>query len=163
MTPTSNVRLHNVSKAPGDSCSVLRVPTHADELDSLVTEVATAADVPVEMLTSGPRSGDVLTDQEAGQRQVVEQLAAVTVAEVTAVEVDAANAATEAKPIVLPSFEQMTDLEMRSHFYLLHGLYGDDIQPRIHLVAMHAKAHADQLAGKLQSKFRPHVHSVVSE
>ena len=76
----------------------------------------------------------------------------------TAAEVDAANAATEDSPVGLPAFADMTILEMRSHLYLLHGVYAHDLRSRAETMAMHDQAHVDQEAGRLQSAYVPHVH-----
>lgn len=75
-------------------------------------------------------------------------------------EADAAKAATDDQPVRLPAFEDMTILEMRSHLYLLHGVYAHDMKSRVDTIRMHADAHFQNIEGKLASRHVPHVHEV---
>ena len=78
---------------------------------------------------------------------------------VTTEEQDSLDAATKDQPAVVPMlFEDMTDLERRSHMYAAHGIWPADWMSRAELIKDHAETHAAQEAGRVNAKFKPHVH-----
>lgn len=102
----------------------------------------------------------VVRDQPArteAEKAIVETFPeAQKIVEITDTEQAAADAATEDAPVELPAFAELTDLEQRSHVYLLHGVYSTDITDRATL----AKIHTDLHAGKKQvaARLTPHTH-----
>lgn len=83
---------------------------------------------------------------------------AVVEVDVTAAEVDAARVATDDEPVEVPLFESMTDLEQRSHLYVLHGIFAQDVEDRIERMKLHVACHRDQAANKIRGRHTPHVH-----
>jgi hypothetical protein len=79
--------------------------------------------------------GEVVAEQTADEREVLDR------AEVSNV------------PAELPRFSEFTDLEARSHLYLVHGVYAHDVKTKKALTALHDEHHGDDGA-----KFVPHVH-----
>jgi hypothetical protein len=180
----TKVRAHHMTKPAGDPCTVERVPTHADDVATL--DAGSTLPVPSLPGVASPeedaRRAALLAktfgdpDVKAAAAELVAAgvdpghaagVAAVTVglagaqvdADVTAAEVDAARQATDDDPVVLPLFETMTDLEQRSHMYVLHGVFTDDVEDRRERSAMHAAAHRDRAQNKLKGRHTPHVHS----
>lgn len=129
--PTTKVRTHHVTKPRVERATVLRPATHAEEV------AEAEADAP-----------DLVTEEEAlAAEEIVEALDAEVIAEETAEEHDARVAATGDSPVVLPTFEEMTDLEKRSHLYLVHGVYAEDVKFREALVELHVESHgAERIA-----------------
>lgn len=127
---TNGIRQHLIEKDADAEVTVLRVESHAEELARLEYEVD----------EHGKRvpAGEPLTIEET-----VEALDAEVVAEETAQESDARREAeATGEPVTLPTFAEMTDLEKRSHLYLLHGVYAADVKFRERLVELHDEAHA---------------------
>lgn len=185
--PATKVRMHYLTKPKGDPVTVSRIKTAADEAvkleadfpksgspgsptGSATTSAETVATTSTETASITQTVDVAASLKEAGVSEVdmanavagVEKILGGTVeAEVTSEEIDAAKAATEDEPVQLPAFEDMTILEMRSHLYLLHGVYAADLKSRDETIQMHRQAHADHDAGKLKSKHVPHVHAEV--
>jgi hypothetical protein len=44
--------------------------------------------------------------------------------------------------VTLPAWEELTRLEQKSHLYLLHGVYSEDVTFGEKLSELHAEAHA---------------------
>jgi hypothetical protein len=85
--------------------------------------------------------------------EVAEMTGGEVVARESAAEHDArTEAETTGDPVILPPFEEMTDLEKRSHLYLLHGVYCGDVKFREKLDELHVEAHAPERRGV------PHEH-----
>lgn len=147
--PLTKVRMHHVTKFKTDTVTVSRVPdepapAYSDMPDEVFNEVA-------HDLTGAELHEAVAAVEEIGGEVEVTY---------TEKEADAAKAATDDSPVRLPAFEDMTILEMRSHLYLLHGVYAHDMKSRVDTIAMHVQAHADHEAGRLASRHVPHVHEV---
>lgn len=183
----SDVPTHLMVKPKGDPVTVSRVETAADEAvkleadfpksgspgsstGSATTSAETVATTSTEAASITQTADVAASLKEAGVSEVdmadavagVEKILGGTVeADVTSEEIDAAKAATEDEPVQLPAFEDMTILEMRSHLYLLHGVFAHDQQSRDETIGMHTQAHVDHDAGKLKSKHVPHVHAEV--
>lgn len=228
----TKVRAHHMTKPAGDPCTVLRTPTHADDVAALeagstlpdpstaphapaggallTTNAAKGAATPgASTILAGGGSADpgasdptssppapaagtpipglpgvASAEEDARRKAVLEQTfsadqraniaanhaAAVAAVEqgmpgaavevdVTAAEVDAARKSTEDDPVVLPLFESMTDLEQRSHMFVLHGVFTDDVEDRPERQRLHVEAHKQTAAGKLRSRSTPHEHS----
>lgn len=140
--PATKVKAHHVTKSAVAVAKVMRPKTHAEKVAEAETEVdAAEAETPTEEPTP-----------EETVAAVEEGLDAEVVAEETAAEHDARVTATEESPVVLPTFEEMTDLEKRSHLYLVHGVYAADVKFREKLVELHDEAHGDDRLGA------PHEH-----
>lgn len=179
----SGIKMHNITKDSHDAVTVSRAPSHADEASKLEadfpksgspesgTGVTTGS---VETGATGSTETDSTTPPAGVAENVyanavvsladaiaaVEEIGGTVEAEVTAAEVDAAAAATDDAPLTIIPFADMTPLEARSHLYLLHGVYGHDLQSRAELAALHDQAHAATAAGTLNSRHVPHVHEV---
>ena len=158
--PVTKVSLHLMTKDTHDAVKVSRLPTQADEASKLEAEFleasAARSDVVVAeaLAASTADSFPTMADAVAA----VEEIGGTVEAEVTAAEVDAAAAATDDAPLTIIPFADMTPLEARSHLYLLHGVYGHDLQSKAELAALHDQAHAATAAGTLNSRHVPHVH-----
>jgi hypothetical protein len=89
--------------------------------------------------------------------QVVEQkLDATVIAENTPAEIaEADQAQLTGMPVHVPDFGKLTPLEKRSHLYLLHGVYAEDVQTEKQISDWHRDLHA----GKVKSEVRPHEHA----
>jgi hypothetical protein len=99
-----------------------------------------------------------VTAEEAVET-VTEQLGATVDIEATAAEVDAAIVAEDTGiPVEILAFEDMTDLEKRSHLYVLHGVIAYDLQSRLELTNTHNGAHS----GEVMSRTVPHTHLAAS-
>ena len=141
----AGVGMYHMTRPFADSVTVSRIPTHADEAERLEADF--------------PRSTGTGDATEAEAVAAVEAIGGEVEAVVTAEAVDAAAAATDDQPIRLPPFDTMDILQMRSHLYLLHGVYAHDMRSRLDTIAMHEQAHADHDAGRLKSRYVPHVHT----
>jgi hypothetical protein len=108
----------------------------ADELVTVVREKSQPAPTPA----------------EAAVLEVFPNAEKVT--EVTTTAQEAADAATEAEPLKVAAWQDMSDLEQRTHVFTAHGVVCYDIKPRAEL----AKVHADLHSGKAKSRTIPHVH-----
>lgn len=93
---------------------------------------------------------------DRGIENVKAILSAEVVTEVTTEQQAEADRATETEPAVIPQFDSLTDLEQRSHLYLLHGIWADDLKPRATVAGLHAELHAG--TAKVESKYVPHRH-----
>lgn len=137
--PATKVRAHYLTKRRAERATVLRPATHAAKLD----------------VDDGDHTDRRLAEEIAENEAVAvieEQLGGEVIAEETAAEADARTAATDESPVVLPTFDEMTDLEKRSHLYLLHGVYAADVKFREKLVELHDEAHGIDRLGV------PHTH-----
>jgi hypothetical protein len=143
--PATKVRAHYLTKSRVERATVLRPATHVEKVEAAEAEMPTPADVlqgaAVEHLS-----------RPLPVEEVVEALGAEVVAEETAAEHDAKVEATEEEPLTLPPFSEFTDLEMRSHLYLVHGVYAADVKFREKLAELHAEAHGVDRLGF------PHTH-----
>jgi hypothetical protein len=104
-------------------------------------------------------TGDYDAYHDDGVAAAAAGLGATVDVDLTAAQVDEARKATDDDPVEVALFESMTDLEQRSHLFVLHGLFADDLDGRVERQAMHVDAHREQAKGKLYSLHRPHVHS----
>lgn len=138
----TKVKAHLLTRPVGDAVTVKRTPDHAGEV--------AAAEAEVDAAQGGEPAEEPLTLDEVKEALDGEVIAEESAAEADArVEADAGGAAVE-----LPGFHEMTEMEMRSHLYLLHGVYAEDVKARSALVEMHNDLHDATDLGR----FIPHVH-----
>lgn len=135
--PATKVRAHYLTKRRAERATVLRPATHAEELAEREAEML----APTEEAT--PEETVAVVEEQLGGEVIAEEMAA---------EHDARVVATDESPVVLPTFDEMTDLEKRSHLYLLHGVYAADVKFREKLVELHDEAHGIDRLGV------PHTH-----
>ena len=164
--PVTKIRMHSISRDGSVDVTVSRAATHADEAEGLEADFPRSTAPSGADGTTAPMSSQTIPDGIGGDGATeseaiaaVEAIGGEVEAVVTAEEVDTAAAATEDKPVRLPSFDVMDILEMRSHLYLLHGVYAHDMRSRLDTIAMHEQAHVDHDAGRLKSRYVPHVHT----
>lgn len=156
-----NGRRWQVSKVVQDVTTVrftIRDGTSTFPLEKRLGDEATILrewDVEDAPLVHGPRLGG---HSEPAVQTVEKVLGGTVVAEVSDAEQAAADGATIDRPASVPSYESMTDLERRTHLYLLHGIWGDDKDSRANLSRWHEEAHEKQPKGEINAKYRPHVH-----
>jgi hypothetical protein len=139
----TKVKAHRIVKPLEDAVTVKRTPDHAGEVK--------AAEAEVDEAQGGEPAEEPLTLDE-----VKEALGAEVIAEESAAEADARNEADAGGSAVeLPGFHEFTEMEMRSHLYLLHGVYAEDVKARQALVEMHNDLHESTDLGR----FIPHTHT----
>lgn len=97
---------------------------------------------------------DPLITTEAAMVAVETVLGAKVVADVTTEQLAEAEAATKDQPVQVALFADMTVLERRTHLYLLHGIYAQDLDSMRDLERIHDDAHA----GRVKSRETPHTH-----
>jgi hypothetical protein len=179
LDPVTGVRMHFMTRLAEQSVKVSRLPTQADEASKLeagfdAVEAVVNGDN-FESMAAALRETVTMEESVAAVEEnvyanavvslaeavaAVEEIGGTVEAEVTAAEVDAAGAATDDAPLTISPFADMTPLEARSHLYLLHGVYGHDLQGKAELAALHDQAHAATAAGTLNSRHVPHSHEV---
>jgi hypothetical protein len=144
-TPT--IPKHVDLTKPADAeVRVSRKPSQADEVEAREREVDEATG-------TTPAPEEVPTVEETVE-VLKEEVGAEVIAEQTAAEKEVLDAAEVSDlPAELPRFSEFTDLEARSHLYLVHGIYAHDVKTKKALTALHDEHHADEAA-----KFVPHVH-----
>lgn len=132
----TKVRAHRLSKPSGDIVTVMRQQSRVEEVETREAEVDAA-----EAKTAAPA-----TEAEA-EAAVEEALDGEVLATETA-DHERAREAAEAtgEPMSLPPFAEFTDPEMRSHIFLVHGVYAHDLKTRKALVKLHDDLHADERA-----------------
>jgi hypothetical protein len=140
---TDGVRQHNMMTPVDAEVTVLRVPSHVEEVAAREAEFDAAYRDEVRV-PEGPMSPEEVAEMQLGGEVVARESAA---------EHDARTAAeTTGDPVILPRFSDMTDLEQRSHLYLLHGVYCGDVKFREKLYDLHIEAHGPDRRGV------PHKH-----
>lgn len=155
----TNIKLHMMQKEEADPVTVWRLPKHADQVAQLEADfddnrIATLMEP--ELVAPIVQ---VYTAEEAIEA-VAETLGATVDLKVEAAEIDAAIVAEDTGiPVELPAFEDMTDLEKRTHLYVLHGIWATDMQSRAQLADSHDQAHN----GKVNAKLIPHTHNPKAE
>lgn len=128
--PGTAQRRHWIEKPTSDPVTVLRVESHAAEVERL------EADTPLPEPEVEPTEAETVAAMN-------EHLAAVVVAEETATESDARREAeATGDPVTLPAWAELTHLEQQSHLYLLHGVFAADVKFREKLRELHDEAHA---------------------
>lgn len=178
----TKVRVHHMTKPAGDPCTVDRVATLADTVAELEKgwpkpdpsmPLTAQEDATWSTTTSGTSTdvhglkgamsstGDATSSEHDAAVAAVEQgmPGARVEADSTAAEVDAAARATDDDPVILPLFESMTPLEQRSHLFVLHGVFADDLDDAKTLAETHFAATRDRAQPKLRSLYKPHEHS----
>lgn len=154
---TPSIPKHVGMTKPADAeVRVMRAPSQADEVEVREREVDEARGMVPEFEVDehGKRvpAGEPTVEQAV--ETIMETLGeAEVVAEQSADEHDALAVATESAPTELPRFSEFSDLEARSHLYLVHGIYAHDVKTKKAMTALHDEHHADQGA-----KFVPHIH-----
>jgi hypothetical protein len=139
----TNIKTFSMVKEPGDPVTVHRLMKHADQVAKLEAEFPEPTYARDETVTWG-------------EGVTIETLGATVDLEATAAEIDAAIEAEDTGlPVELIGFAEMTDLEKRSHLYVLHGIYATDLQSRAQLTETHDQAHE----GRVTSRSVPHVHN----
>jgi hypothetical protein len=139
----TGIATFSMVKEPSDPVTVHRLQKHADQVAKLEAEFP---------------STETVTPDEA-EAELTETLGATVDLEATAAEIDAAIEAEDTGlPVELIDFAEMTDIEKRSHLYVLHGIYATDLQSRAQLDASHDLAHE----GAVTSRSVPHVHKAAS-
>lgn len=68
------------------------------------------------------------------------------------------EAAAPGRPVPLPLFTDMTDLEQKSHLFLLHGAFAEDVEDRAKRATMH-----DDLHAKGHVRMVAHAHDAANE
>lgn len=68
------------------------------------------------------------------------------------------EAAASGRPVPLPLFTDMTDLEQKSHLFLLHGAFAEDVEDRAKRATMH-----DDLHAKGHVRMVAHAHDAANE
>jgi hypothetical protein len=173
--PRTKVKAHLLAKIHEAEVTVLRVESHAAEVERLeaefpgpVTEMErTGESVEVEshaaelarLEDESPKveplegTGLAIRTGETGAAHIVAELDATVVAEESAEESDQRRQAeATGDPVTLPAWAEMTRLEQQSHLYLLHGVYAADVTFGEKLTELHDEAHASD-ADRV-----PHVH-----
>lgn len=184
LDPVTRINMHYITKPGGDTMTVLRAPSQADEAAKLEAEFPGPDAEPLYDIDKGtwdkkcpciyaeqvdpecqwhgrPENRMDQPDSFATMAEAVANVEAIggeVVVEYTAEEYYAAEEANDDAPLRPPPFADMTPLEQRSHLYLLHGVIAYDLKSAEELKAMHAQAHAQQEAGTLQSAYIPHTH-----
>jgi hypothetical protein len=74
----------------------------------------------------------------------------------TVADADAVAAIAEGESVVLPPFASLTDLEQRTHVFVMHGSVAYDIMERVALTKLHERLHA----APPKAKAKPHTHEV---
>jgi hypothetical protein len=139
----TNIKLHLMNMEPLGKVTVWRLPKHADQVEKLEAEFP----------------GTEITTTEVAIMEIYDKIGATVDLEATAQEIDAAIEAEDTGlPIEILAFEDMTDLEKRSHLYVLHGIYATDLQSRAQLAVTHSEMHA----GKVSARSVPHTHLAAS-
>jgi hypothetical protein len=177
----TKVRAHHMTKPAGDPCTVDRAETLRDTVEKLEaqwpkpdplliradggppTESASSVTTSAakDAATVGPSTILAGAEHDAAVAAVEQGMPGATVdTDSTAAEVDAAAKATDDDPVVLPLFETMTPLEQRSHLFVLHGVFADDLDDAKTLSEMHFNVTRDRAQLKLRSLYKPHEHSV---
>lgn len=88
-------------------------------------------------------TGEPITEAKAKERLVADKLGGVVLAEESKAHEAARVAATvTGEAMTLPEFEEFTILEARSHLFLLHGVFAEDVKSGADLIDMHAELHA---------------------
>lgn len=122
---------HLIVKRPDAVVTVDRPESQAEEVTRREAEVDEAQGAPAE---------EPLTTEETAEALG----GGAVVAEETAAHADARKQATvSGEPFGLPPFSKLTDPEMRSHIYLVHGTYAHDLTTRKSLEKLHDELHAD--------------------
>lgn len=135
------VKQHYLSKPYNGPVTVLRAPSRDDDIARREAEID-ACQV-AEGHIHDNVTGEVVTEADA-ERRFAETLGGEVLAEESA-EVEAQREAAEAdssKPMALPPFSEFTDLEKRSHLFLVHGVYAHDVKSRKRLDELHDEDHA---------------------
>jgi hypothetical protein len=158
ITSPDTGKTHRITKVRSDPAGIIR--DWPDNRGTPTREfVMTQAQV---QTPEARRLLDSLNQHDQALAAVEQVLGGEAVTDVTAAEQAAADAATEEKPAVVPMFfADMTDLERRSHYHVLHthGVWVDDSMSRADLIKLHAAAHEAHDAGELKVKgYKPHVH-----
>jgi hypothetical protein len=127
--PRTKVKAHLLAKIHEAEVTVLRVESHAAEVERLEAEFPGP-------VTEMERTGESV-------EVIAEALDAEVVAEESAQESDARREAEAGgDPVTLPTWAEMTRLEQQSHLYLLHGVYAADVTFGEKLTELHDEAHA---------------------
>lgn len=142
---TATIPKHVGLVKPADAeVRVSRAPSQVEEVEAREREVDEATGTEPEVVPTPEESVAAVTEELGGE----------VVAEQTATEREALDAAEVGNvPAELPRFSEFSDLEARSHLYLVHGIYAHDVKTKKAMTALHDEHHAD--AG---AKFVPHVH-----
>lgn len=135
---TTGVKAHRMNKPSGEFVTVRRHPSRAEEVEAREAEVDAAEAV------VGPDIAEELRQAGADPVATVEEILHGTTLATETADHEAARerADTTGEPMSLPPFEEMTDPEMRSHLYLVHGVYAHDLKTIKSLVKLHAEAHS---------------------
>jgi hypothetical protein len=183
----TKVRAHHMTKPAGDPCTVDRAETLRDTVEKLEAQwpkdpsqtpvadgppIASDSSASEKSATPRTETGAAEAEPWAWLKETDEQQheAAVVAVEQempgakidtdsTAAEVDAAAKSTDDDPVVLPLFETMTPLEQRSHLFVLHGVFADDLDDAKTLCDLHFNVTRDRAQLKLRSVYKPHEHS----
>lgn len=139
-----NVRKHRLTKPATDAVTVMRSPERAEAIAD--------AEKAIDEGPAGPPEKEATPEEAVAT--VEEVLDGEVIAEETADHEEARDLARAGgDPMSLPPFEEFTDPEMRSHLYLVHGVYAHDVKTRKALVKMHDDLHADE-----KGQHTPHNH-----
>jgi hypothetical protein len=137
--PRTKAKAHLLAKIHEAEVTVLRVESHAAEVERLEAEFPGP-------VTEMERTGESV-------EVIAEALDAEVVAEESAEESDQRRQAeATGEPVTLPAWAELTHLEQQSHLYLLHGVYAADVTFGEKLAELHDEAHASD-ADRV-----PHVH-----
>jgi hypothetical protein len=143
-TPTIPKHI-GLSKPVDAEVRVTRAPSQVEEVEAREREVDEAQE---QAAPEQPTTGD------EAKAVVEEVLDGEVIAEESAEEREARDRAdASGVPAELPRFSEFTELEMRSHLYLVHGIYAEDVKTRKAMTALHDEHHADDAA-----KMTPHLH-----
>lgn len=135
--------LHHMTKVPTDPVTVSRVtpPPRWAEDQHLPDLPESWEEKPVAKLGQEVPMSTERAEALADDVKIIEEELG---GEVVAVESKAEEVARKSGDVVpLPLFADMTDLEQKSHLFLLHGTYVEDVESRAKRVELHDRLHAD--------------------
>lgn len=150
--PVDSAKVFKIIKVPTDPATIIRDWDYAATFVDGDGSVSHGTDARAKI-------AEATTQHDAAVEAAQKGLGASVVTEVTAEEQKAADDATEAAPKIDKAFEDMTDLEQRSHGFAVHGIWPKDSMTRKQRIAEHADWHAGRIPADLRSKLKPHVHN----